>query len=98
MNDRDLKLMCKQIKVFYSLVQWQIVEVQYGSPCINVLQHSITLLGKIISATQLVLKRRKLAIFSLQHTLYLLDTYSKNSDSKIFNCSECRKALDDFLM
>ena len=27
---------------------------------------------------------RKLPIFSLQHILYLLDTYSKNSDRKIF--------------
>ena len=37
---------------------------------------------------QFVLKQRKLAIFSLQHILYLLDTYSKNSDCKILNCIE----------
>ena len=27
MNERDLKLMCKEIKGFYSLIQWQIVEI-----------------------------------------------------------------------
>ena len=27
MNERDLKLICKQIKIFYSFIQWQIVEI-----------------------------------------------------------------------
>ena len=35
-----------------------------------------------------MLKRSKLHFFILEHILHLLDTYSKNSDCKIFNCIE----------
>ena len=68
MNERDLKVTCKEIKGFDSLIRWQIVEfvltTLYGSLFIH-LPFAIILLGNSISAMQSMLKRSKLRFFFL---------------------------------
>ena len=93
MNERDLKVTCKEIKGFDSLIQWQIVEfvrTYNGSLFIHLpsvtFNHSIR---EKYFATQSMLKRSKLPVFFIfEHILHLLETYSKNSDCKTFKCIE----------
>ena len=93
MNEKDLKVTCKEINGFDSLVQWQIVEfirtTLYGSLFIHLpsatFNHSIR---EKFFRYAIYVEAVKITFFILEHVLNLLDTYSKNSDCKIFKCIE----------
>ena len=92
MNARDLKVTCKEIKGSDSLIQWQIIQfgrtTLYGSLFIHLPSATVnrSIREKYFRYAIYVEVSR---FFILEDILHLLDTYSKNSDCKIFNCIEC---------
>ena len=83
----DLKVTCKAIKGFDYLIQWQIVEfVRTTVACSATFNHSI--MEKYFRYAIYDEAVKITFFYILEHVLHLLDTNSKNSDCKIFNCIE----------
>ena len=92
MNERDLKVTCKEIKEFDSLIQWQIVEfvraTLYGSLFIHLPSATFNQSIRYFRYAIYFIEAVKITFIILEHILHLLDTYLKNSDCEIFNCIE----------